>query len=176
MKIVLLGYMSSGKSSVGKLLAKQMQYDFIDLDHYISENEGMPISKIFNLKGELYFRKKEKEYLEKILHSSTTTNLVLSLGGGTPCYYNNMRLILEQTGINSVYLKVNIETLLQRLWKEKEHRPLIAHYKDKEGLEEFIRKHLFERQFYYLKAQHIIDVSKLSFNQIVENIQLKINN
>ena len=176
MKIVLLGYMSSGKSSVGKLLAKQMQYDFIDLDHYISENEGMPISEIFNLKGELYFRKKEKEYLEKILRSSTTTNLVLSLGGGTPCYYNNMRLILEQTGINSVYLKVNIETLLQRLWKEKEHRPLIAHYKDKEGLEEFIRKHLFERQFYYLKAQHVIDVSKLSFNQIVENIQLKINN
>ncbi|GGE07159.1 shikimate kinase [Psychroflexus salis] len=176
MKTVLLGYMSSGKSSVGKLLAKQMQYDFIDLDHYISENEGMPISEIFNLKGELYFRKKEKEYLEKILRSSTTTNLVLSLGGGTPCYYNNMRLILEQTGINSVYLKVNIETLLQRLWKEKEHRPLIAHYKDKEGLEEFIRKHLFERQFYYLKAQHVIDVSKLSFNQIVENIQLKINN
>lgn len=175
MKIVLLGYMSSGKSSVGKQLAKHLQIQFVDLDHYIETKLQMNISEIFQQKGEIFFRKIENECLKEVLDNSEHENLVLALGGGTPCYYNNMELINQQENTTSFYLKQNIQTLLERLWEEKESRPLIAHYQDLSGLEEFIRKHLFERQFYYLKANHTLAVSKLTLNEAVEAILTKIN-
>lgn len=176
MKIVLLGYMSSGKSSVGKQLAKHLQIQFVDLDHYIETKLKMNISEIFQQKGEIFFRKIENECLKEVLDSSEHENLVLALGGGTPCYYNNMELINQQENTTSFYLKQNIQTLLERLWEEKESRPLIAHYQDLSGLEEFIRKHLFERQFFYLQAKHILDVSNINITQIIETINLKMNN
>ncbi|GGE42833.1 shikimate kinase [Psychroflexus planctonicus] len=176
MKIVLLGYMSSGKSSVGKELAKHLQIQFVDLDHYIETKLQMNISEIFQQKGEIFFRKIENECLKEVLDNSEHENLVLALGGGTPCYYNNMELINQQENTTSFYLKQNIQTLLERLWEEKESRPLISHYQDLFGLEEFIRKHLFERQFFYLQAKHIVEVSNLNMTQIIETINLKMNN
>ena len=175
MKIVLLGYMSSGKSSAGKLLARQLQYKFIDLDQYISEQTQMSISNIFAKKGELFFRKLEHKCLKEVLNRSKDEQIIIALGGGTPCYYNNMDIINEKDNVTSIYLKVNIENLFNRLWREKENRPLIAHYSDKEGLEEFIRKHLFERQFYYLQAKHNIEVSELNIEEVAETIRMKIN-
>ena len=95
MKIVLLGYMGSGKTTIGMKLAEFLDFDFLDLDHYIEEAEGVSIAEIFQSKGEIYFRKKEHDYLKKIL--SNKKDFVLSTGGGTPCYGVNMDVILNGT-------------------------------------------------------------------------------
>jgi shikimate kinase len=122
MKIVLVGYMASGKSSVGKVLANNFGYKFVDLDDYIENKEDLTITKIFAQKGEIYFRLKEIEYLKEILCSEE--KIILSVGGGTPCYGENMKLINEVA--TAVYLKASIKTLLDRLNKEKKKRPLVA--------------------------------------------------
>ena len=89
MKIVLLGYMASGKSTIGKQLSKKLSVQFLDLDDYISEKEQMSISEIFDKKGEVYFRLIEHKYLKAVLEKEE--DFILSLGGGTPCYANNMK-------------------------------------------------------------------------------------
>ncbi|MCQ0111883.1 shikimate kinase [Zhouia amylolytica] len=167
MNIVLLGYMGSGKSAIGKFLAKNTDLDFLDLDSFIEEKEGKTIREIFSDHGEVYFRKKETTYLKEVLE--TERKKIISLGGGTPCYGNNMDLILEATD-NVFYLKASIETLIGRLEKEKEQRPLIKDL-NKEELPEFIQKHLFERNFYYLRAKHIINVDKKSIETLSGEIQ-----
>lgn len=152
MKVVLIGYMGSGKTTVGKLLAKELGFEFIDLDDYIETSLNEKIAHIFKTKGELYFRKKESELLNEILHDNR--DLVIALGGGTPCYGVNMDTILQKTNL-VFYLKLSIASLTERLNKEKEHRPLIAHLKD-EDLPEFIGKHIFERGVYYSRAHFTI--------------------
>ncbi len=167
MQIVLLGYMGSGKSTIGRLLAKELGIFFLDLDGYIEEDEKMSTSSIFSKKGELYFRKKEAKSLREVL--DRTDDFVLSIGGGTPCYANNMKAIVEITP-NAFYLKVSIEELVQRLSKEKLERPLITNITD-EQLPEFIGKHLFERSFYYLQASHIINCDTKKPEKIVLDIK-----
>ena len=167
MQIVLLGYMGSGKSTVGRLLAKDLGICFLDLDSYIEEVEKKPISAIFSEKGEVYFRKKEASCLREILER--TDDFVLSIGGGTPCYANNMHAISEITQ-NAYYLKVSIKELVHRLSKEKYERPLIQSMSDKE-LPEFIAKHLFERSFFYNQAQNKIKCDSKSVLEIVAEIK-----
>ena len=104
MNIVLIGYMGSGKSLIGSHLAKKVDYKFIDLDQYIEKNETCSISKIFEDSGDIYFRKIETKYLIKCL--SENNNIVLSLGGGTPCYNDNLTHINSANNI-SIYLKNN---------------------------------------------------------------------
>lgn len=152
MQIVLLGYMGSGKTTIGKKLAENIDLDFLDLDSHIEKVEGISIAELFDSKGEIYFRKKEHEYLTQIL--SGDDNFILSTGGGTPCYGENMNTILEGTE-NVFYLKTSMNELLIRLSKEKEQRPLIKNIADSD-LPEFIGKHLFERSFFYEMAHHII--------------------
>ena len=139
MKITLLGYMGSGKSTVGKELAHALHVPFKDLDDYIIEKEGMSIKEIFQEKGEIYFRLQESRYLKELLHAKE--DLVLALGGGAPCYADNMNAIKKEA--LSVYLKASIPALCNRLGSEKEQRPLIAALNDAQ-LTEFIGKHLFE--------------------------------
>ena len=91
MILVLMGYMGSGKSTLGRKLSEILGFSFIDLDDFITTNESMEIKEIFNKKGEIYFRKKETEYLTKLLEENN--DLVLSLGGGTPCYGKNLDII-----------------------------------------------------------------------------------
>ncbi len=153
MRIVLLGYMGSGKTTVGKRLAAELKTPFLDLDDCIETGEKRSISEIFGERGELYFRKKEHFYLQEIL--SKETDFVLSTGGGTPCYANNMKALLDSTA-TVVYLKVPIMQLANRLSKQKAQRPLIRHIPD-EGLPEFIGKHLFERSGFYNQAEVTID-------------------
>lgn len=167
MKIVLVGYMGSGKSTIGKLLAGNLDYDFIDLDDYIASSENMEIPKIFESKGEIYFRKKEYEYLNEILN--TKDNFVLSTGGGTPCYGENMNAILEVTP-NVFYLKVSIAGLINRLLSGKEHRPLIADIPNEE-LPEFVSKHLFERSYFYSQANHKLLCDENSKEELVLEIE-----
>jgi shikimate kinase len=152
MKVVLIGYMGSGKTTVGRLLAEEINVEFIDLDDYIEARLNEKIARIFETKGELYFRKKESELLNEILDEDR--DLVIALGGGTPCYGINMDTILDKTPL-VFYLKLSVASLIERLHKEKEDRPLIAHLKDSD-LPEFIGKHLFERGVYYSRANYTI--------------------
>ncbi len=172
MILVLIGYMASGKSTLGQVLAKKLRYDFIDLDDFIEAAEKKSVSDIFKTRGEIYFRKKETYYLKDILNNKS--NLILSLGGGTPCYSNNMQVILDSENVTSIYLKTSIPTLVERLKNEKDKRPLIAHLKTEELLTEFIGKHLFERSQYYSEAQVMITTDKKNQNEIIEEIILEL--
>ncbi len=166
MEIVLMGYMASGKTSVGKKLAQLMNLDFIDLDNYIQSQEKKSINELFESEGEIYFRLKESEYLKEILNQKQ--NYVLSLGGGTPCYANNSLEIIESSA-KSFYLKASLQTLYQRLLSEKESRPLIQTISDEE-LKDFISKHLFERNSYYQQADKIITVDNKTIEEIADEI------
>lgn len=166
--MVLIGYMGSGKSTVGLQLSKILNFGFVDLDQYISEKEGIPVSEIFNKKGEIYFRKKESLYLKEVLLLEKT---VIALGGGTPCYANNMDLISQNEHVTSVYLKASIQLLSNRLKMEQMHRPLISHIKDPEAFVEFVGKHLFERSHFYNQADFTISIDGKETEEIVSDIE-----
>lgn len=169
MKFVLLGYMGSGKSTVAKVLASKLHLPCIDLDDYIVEKEQMSINQIFQTQGEIYFRQIENKYLDEILHLDS--ELVISVGGGTPCYANNMVLINKMSV--SVYLKGSIPIICRRLRNEKEQRPLIADLND-EQLTEFVAKHLFERRNYYEKANKTIVIDHKSVDELTETLLIEI--
>lgn len=161
--------MGSGKTTLGKALAKAKNIPFTDLDDYISQRENASVQEIFNTKGEVYFRKKEAQYLKELLESDTEG--VLALGGGTPCYGENMTLI-QQSGSISVYLKYQHRTLSERLAKDKQ-RPLLKNIR-KEELEDFIRKHLFERAPFYLQANFTLPMDGLTLSESLEKLLQKI--
>ncbi|VXB60857.1 Shikimate kinase [Flavobacterium sp. 9AF] len=170
MKILLIGYMGSGKSTIGKELSKNVGIPFYDLDKIIEENEKDTIKNIFKNKGEVYFRKIESLIFKNFV--SNNDEFILALGGGTPCYGNNHE-ILKQEGVLSFYLKGSIVTLTERLLNEKQNRPLISNL-NKEELEEYITKHLFDRSYYYLQAQNIISIDNKSIRVICEEINNKL--
>jgi shikimate kinase len=167
MKIVLVGYMGSGKSTVGKLLAKDLNLAFLDLDNYMEQKLQKSIPAIFKEKGEIYFRKMEHLLLKEVMKDKE--NFVLSTGGGTPCYSGNMETILE--GTNDVfYLKLSIMALVQRLTPEMAGRPLIQNLSQEE-LPEFIGKHLFERNPFYAMANHVINCDGKDSSEIVTEVK-----
>lgn len=169
-KIVLVGYMGSGKSTIGKLLAQYLGILFLDLDDVIAENQKMTISQIFKIKGEIYFRNIESQLFQSLLQSDQ--NFVLALGGGTPCYANN-HLLLQDSSCQSFYLQTKIETLLHRLTIEKNNRPVIAHLTDSE-LVAFIGQHLLERNYFYRFSKHTINTAGMSTTDIIQRINAKI--
>lgn len=171
MRLVLLGYMGSGKTSIGKKLSQLMGISFFDLDEYIEQKEHMTIHELFKVKGEIYFRKKEQWYLEEFI--KTHRDFILAVGGGTPCYGSAMNIINEHT--KSVYLKGSLKMIYGLLSKpeNKEKRPLIAALPD-EKLQEFIAKHLFERTPFYEKAKYIIDLDGKTKDEIAAEISLNI--
>ncbi len=171
MKIVLLGYMASGKSSVGKKLSKSLAINFIDLDDYIIEKEKMSITDVFKTKGEVYFRLIEHQYLKEIL--SKSDDFVLSLGGGTPCYANNMHEINKSDTI-SIYLQASIPTIVKRLIKKKAKRPLIASLVD-DQIPEFVAKHLFERRFFYEQAKMKIKIDYRTKAEVAKELIALLN-
>lgn len=166
-KIVLVGYMGSGKTEIGKLLAKKCELPFYDLDFLIENELGKTVSEIFSEKGEIYFRKIEHELLVKQLDKKES--FVLSLGGGTPCYANN-HLFLQNEEVISVYLKASVATLVERLSINKTKRPLVKDLETEE-MQEFIAKHLFDRSFYYNQCKHVISVDDKSPTDVVLEIK-----
>ena len=170
MKVILVGYMGSGKSSVGKLLASKLRVSFYDLDTIIEENEQQSVTELFENKGEIYFRKLENTILKLVLQK--TEPFVLSLGGGTPCYHNNHEMLL-QDDVVSFYLKGNAITLANRLQDQKVKRPLLSTISENE-LIDFINKHLFDRSFYYHQVHHVISIDEKSLEQLVSEILLKL--
>ena len=146
MRIFLLGYMASGKSTLGVALAESLDCAFVDLDGLLEGRLGMPVGAYIEEKGELSFRKAEHEALVSWLEEGPK-DAVVALGGGTPVFYDHMAL-LNEVG-RTVFLDVSIGELAQRL-KGSTDRPLI---KSQEDLVEFVAKHLFERRPYYSQAQ-----------------------
>jgi len=165
MKLILMGYMASGKSFIAKYLSKKVGVKNIDLDHYIEQKEGQTIQDIFKNKGEIYFRIIENKYLKELLEKDN--DVIISVGGGTPCYANNIQLIKEKT--NSIYLKASIATLVERLLLAQNKRPLVKDIAKKD-LTEFIAKHLFERNNYYNKADQVVLVDNKNIEQIINEI------
>ena len=149
--IYLLGFMGSGKSYLGKLLAERLQYSFIDMDAYLEAKESKTISDIFKESGEGVFRKLERDYLTA---SGDFEKTVIATGGGCPCFYDNMEW-MDISG-RTIYLKTPTAILVDRLQKETAHRPLLVG-KTKEELGIFIDDKLRERAPYYEQAKIIFE-------------------
>jgi len=160
MRIFLIGFMGCGKTTLGKKLAKHLNYTFIDLDSYIEKTTNKTITEIFENKGEKKFRIVEKENLMEVCKKD---NLVIATGGGTPCFFDNMQKILDNG--KAIYLKMEIEDLLERLETEKSQRPLIENKSAKE-LENFIRNKLSEREYFYKKSNYILQGKSICEKEI----------
>ena len=166
-KIVLVGYMGSGKTKIGQLLAENLDLPFRDLDFLIESELQKSVMEIFSDEGEVFFRKKEHEVFKKMIQDDSS--YVLSTGGGTPCYANN-HLYLQNEGVSSVYLKASIPVLVARLKNEIANRPLLHNLNDEETFE-YIAKHLFDRNYYYSQCKYTISVDDKSPEEIVEEIK-----
>ena len=165
-KIILLGYMGCGKSTIAKNMAAAIGIPFVDLDKYIEEKANLSVNAIFEQLGEIKFRKMEHEGLVELIDASES--MIIGLGGGTPCYANNHEL-LKRDDVASIYLKASIETLFNRLAVNKSKRPLIAN-KNNEEMKEFIAMHLFERSYFYNQAQYVVSVDNKSVEETVAEI------
>lgn len=148
-RIFLIGYMGSGKTTVGKLLAKSLSLEFIDLDAYIENKHRKSVPTLFSEKGENSFRKIERQALQEV---STFENVLISTGGGVPCFFDNMDL-MNRVG-TTIYIEATPEDLAARLLASKTVRPLIAG-KTRDELIPFIREHLAQRERFYKRA-HIV--------------------
>ena len=166
-KIVLVGYMASGKTEIGKLLSKKLDLPFFDIDYLIENEVSKTVNEIFEENGEVFFRKNEHKVFANKINSDES--FVLSLGGGTPCYSDN-HLFLQNEDVISIYLKGNITTLVDRLKINKTKRPLLKNLTDEE-LPEFVAKHLFDRGFYYNHCKDTITIDDKSPFDIIEEIQ-----
>jgi len=159
MRIFIIGFMGSGKSFSGKRLAEKMNMDFIDLDKYIEDQEGKTIREIFATEGEDYFRKTEQRCL---IEMKNFENTIIAVGGGTPCFFQNMDWMNENG--KTIFLETPVKILANRLEKAMENRPLLHGFSKKE-LRIFIEKKLEERNPFYRK-------SKIIFKQDEEGMEL----
>ena len=165
--IILIGYMGSGKTTVGRQLALALCRTFYDLDWYIEMRYHRTVAQLFAEKGEEGFRELERNMLHE---AAEFEDIVLSCGGGTPCFFDNMDYI-RSVG-ESVYLKATPEVLAQHLKMRKVERPLLQG-KSEDELLDFIRTSLKEREPYYLKAEHVIDVTLLdNYDKLQISVQL----
>ena len=159
--IYLLGMPGSGKSTLAKQLAKEINYHFLDLDELIALNETNSINEVFAIHGEDYFRQVEQKAL---LHTTTLMQTVVALGGGTPCFFDNMQLI-NKTGF-SIYLDVPLEIISKRLSKESNTRPLL-NVKPEELLVQITERH-HQRFDFYKQAHLTISGANLSVQDILQ--------
>jgi shikimate kinase len=155
--------MGSGKTTIGKRLASHLNYKFIDMDDFIVAKLGMSINDIFKQKGEDFFRKTEHQTLVEL---SKQKNLVISTGGGVPCFFDNMKL-MNQNGI-TIYLRLSSQALGNRLFSLPEatrsKRPLLAN-KTEAQLQDYIQKTLNQREPYYAQAKFIVHADNQATNE-----------
>lgn len=164
MRIYLTGFMGSGKSSIGKKIASQLGYQFIDLDQMIEDRHKTPISRIFEQYDETAFRIIENKTLRLTDEFEKT---VIATGGGTACFHNNMDW-MKENGI-TVYLKMHPKSLFHRLVKAKKKRPLLAD-KTEQQLQQFIDEQLTHREPYYNKAHIILPGESLNLTRLYDEI------
>jgi shikimate kinase len=168
-KIYIIGFMGSGKSTAGKKLASLMGWTFVDLDKNIEEFAGKSIPEIFEQDGESSFRQIEAKILRNL---NSLNHTVISTGGGTPCYNDNMEYMLG-TGL-TLYLKLTPGQLKSRLSKSKGERPLIKDLGQGQLLS-FIEKKLADRERWYDRSDIIIEGIGLDVNMLLENVKSRLN-
>ncbi len=166
-RIILIGYMGAGKTTVGRELAKELGLMFYDLDWYITSRMRRTVAQLFEEHGEDGFRQIERNMLHEVAEFE---NIVLSCGGGTPCFFDNMDY-MNQKG-ETVYLKATPEVLYAHLKMGKGVRPLLLN-KTPEQVEAFVKTQLKEREPFYTKAKHTFDVSLLDNS---EKIHVSVKN
>lgn len=152
-RIILIGYMGAGKTTIGKALSKELGVIFYDLDWYIESRMRKTVSQIFAERGEEGFRKIEYNMLHEVAEFE---NVIISCGGGTPCFFDNMEYLNQQGQV--VYLKASPEVLYKHLQMARVERPLIKG-KSQEELLTFIREQLEKREPFYSKARYTLDVN-----------------
>lgn len=170
MKIFLIGFMGSGKTTLGRKLAQKLGYSFADLDERMCAYTGKTIPELFSSLGETGFRKLEQETLHK---TQKEENLVVSTGGGTPCFFDNMDWMNREG--KTVYLHVSAKALASRLEQSKAERPLIGNRKGEELLA-FIEEKLVEREVFYQKAHMMVSGLDMTADKMLlylEAAQLK---
>lgn len=151
MKYFLVGYMACGKTRYGKVMAEELGIRFIDLDAYITEREHRTIPVIFAEEGEQEFRKLESRYLREICE--LYEDFVLSTGGGTPCFNDNMAYMNVQG--ETLFLNTDVNTIVERLIRGKHKRPMVSKLNDDE-IRDFVCRHLQERLPFYRQAKEEI--------------------
>ena len=164
-RIIIVGFMGSGKTTIGKKIARKLNIPFIDSDYEIEKKYNLSIEKIFHDFGEVKFRNMESHYIRSLINKS---NFVLSTGGGTPCYKNNISF-LNELGI-TCYLNRSVKELAHRLHNSKK-RPLIKDLNNDE-LISFIKKEMKIRDEYYKKSQLILNRKDQTPNNIISLINL----
>ena len=165
MKIFLIGFMGSGKTYWGRQLSEKLGLPFFDLDEQIESNEGKTVNELFDQHGEEKFRLLEKDTLHIITESHES--FIMSTGGGTPCYFNNIEF-MNNKGI-TVWINTSLEILTERLIKEKDHRPLIRDF-DEGELKNFIHKKYADRKIYYEMARIAVEEESKTVEKIIEKI------
>ena len=166
MKIFLIGFMGSGKTHWGKQLAAQLHLPFFDLDEEITTEENREVTTIFTESGEEYFRMLEKDVMYKLIDKYPS--MVLSCGGGTPCFFNNIKYMKKMGTV--VWLNTNVDVLMNRLLKEKTKRPLIREIDDRD-LKTYIIRKLNERRMYYELADvEVENENSISPAQLIQTI------
>ncbi len=152
-RIIIMGYMASGKTTLGKALSKNLDMPFYDLDWYIESRMRKTIRQLFEERGEEGFRQIERSMLHEVAEFE---HVILSCGGGTPCFFDNMEYMNRQG--ETVFLKASPEVLCSHLKMGKTVRPLLLG-KTPEEVRAFIRTQLKEREPFYTQAKHTLDVN-----------------
>lgn len=162
-RIILIGYMGAGKTTVGKALSKDLGIMFYDLDWYIETRMHKTVAQIFAERGEDGFRQIERNMLHEVAEFE---DVIISCGGGTPCFFDNMEYLNQQG--DTVYLQASPEVLAAHLKMGKGVRPLLVGKTDEE-LKQYIIDSLEKREQFYSQAKHIINID------VMDNFD-KINN
>jgi len=165
MKIYLIGYMASGKTNLGREMAEAAGFSFADLDELFEEKYKVSILEFFEKYGEELFRKFEREIL---LETAALDNVVISTGGGTPCFFSNMDFILENG--RSVYLKMPVSLLAARLSAIRKKRPLLKDVSSPD-MEAHVARQLKEREAWYIRADIVAEGPCFNAAEIVRRIQ-----
>ncbi len=163
MVIFLIGFMGSGKSFTGRVLAEELNYDFVDMDSAIESLEGRSIKEIFEKEGEEYFRKLEQKSIQGL---QLDKNVVVATGGGAPCFYDNIEA-MNKKGL-TVFLNPPTNVIVDRLINEKDKRPLLNKVKDKADLTQFVNEQLAKRLPFYKRAA--LEISDNNVQSIIRNI------
>ena len=163
MKIFLIGFMGSGKTHWGRQLSAKLQLPFYDLDTVIVEKEKQSVAEIFARQGEEYFRYQERDTLEEITHDQES--FILSCGGGTPCFFNNIEFMKKSGKV--IWLNTSIDALTNRLQKERMTRPLISDVEEAD-LRRYVIRKLSERRMYYQQADVTVEEVNTNLDELIK--------